>query len=110
MHFGDHFGVQRLTLASPGAENGARQGKDRWCFIAPQHFSEKWCQSGAKRGSKKEPKCGKIMKKICMNFSTCLLPVFGGFPAVLAARIEPGGSKRGGRSDEEGKNHDLHNT
>ena len=28
-----------------------------------------------------------------MNFSTCVLPVFGGFSIVLAARIEPRGDK-----------------
>ena len=39
-----------------------------------------------------------------MNFGTCLDAVFGRFPAVLAARIEPGGSKRGGKNDETGKN------
>ena len=94
MHFGDHFGGQKLTLATPGAENGAGQEKGGWCVEAPQHFSEKWCQSGAKMGSKMEPKSGKIMEEIWMNFGTCLDAVLGGFSAVLAARIEPRGVQK----------------
>ena len=66
----------RLTLASPGAENGGGQEKGRRSSEASRLFTEKWCQSGAKRGSKMEPKSGKITDGICMNFSTCLDAVF----------------------------------
>ena len=38
-----------------------------------------------------EPKSGKIIDEIWMNFGTCLDAIFGGVSAVLAARIEPQG-------------------
>ena len=55
-------------------------------------------------GANMEPKSGKISEEIWMNFGTCLDAVFGGVSAVLAARIEPRGGKKGGRNDEYGTN------
>ena len=96
-------------LASPGAENGARQEKGRWLQLAPLHFNQKGCQSGPKMGAKMEPKSCKVSEEIWMNFGTCLDAVFGGVSAVLATRIEPrGGQKR--RQKRRGMNkYDLHN-
>ena len=95
-------------MASPGAENGARQEKGRWFKLGLSHFNEKGCESGPKMGAKMEPKSGKISEEIWMNFGTCLDAVFGGVSAVLAARIEPRGGQKRRQKRRGRKKYDLH--
>ena len=56
-----------------------------------------------------DPKSGKIMDEIWMNFGTCLDAVFGGVSAVLAARLEPRGGQKRWQKRRGRKKYDLHN-